>query len=522
MDVLMRSLGGTRISQLHSTLHLFKRQVALVVGAYDSEGADCTELSPVAMKLDEKLEGKLRNALTGVPAGCGKLGRVTVLNDISAEFSQIAVAGVGKKEVDFNQIEYLDEGRENVRIAVGAGVRELQKMGVKDIAVEGFHKADAAAEGATLGVWYHTDKQIDTKVSLYEDGDPEEWERGVTKADAQNLARCLCETPPNFLTPKIFAIRAKDLLCPLGVQVNARDTKWLKTQNFTSLLTLGASSVESPTILELNYCSDPDPTTKPYMFIGQGTMFNSGGLCRRHCEDMMRADMASAAILLAVFKAIASMRMPINMRAFIPLFDSMVSGTATKPGDVFRVKRQLLRTENTQNHSQIVMAEAMDFAVRHYPPELVIALGTLSRNIQQTIGAASAVWARNDYMWDHVNYAGAVTGDRMWRYPLFGDFSNRIRERTDVDVNNLGIGRKGEPNLIAAFLHLFADPELDFTYIDITGASDVANGYVHYLREDLMTGAPTRGIIQLLCHLNHCKEQVRAAVKKEMRSDIEN
>lgn len=60
------------------------------------------------------------------------------------------------------------------------------------------------------------------------------------------------------------------------------------------------------------------------------------------------------------------------------------------------------------------------------------------------------------------------------------------------------------------------------TYIDVTGASDIANGYVHYLGEPLMTGAPTRGLIQLLCHLNYCKEQVRAATRSRDASEAEN
>ncbi|XP_046664719.1 cytosol aminopeptidase-like [Homalodisca vitripennis] len=510
--------------RLHSfSTSLFARQKGLVIGAYETpSGEECTELSPVGQKLDDKLGGKLRNALNGLPAGIGKLGRVVTLVNVSDEFPQIAVAGLGSKDADFSPIEYLDVGKENVRIATGAGARELQKMGVQEIAVEGFNKAESAAEGATLGVWYYTDKQVETKVELYEGGEPEEWERGVTKADAQNIVRCLCETPPNYLTPRIFTIRARDLLCPYGVQVFARDTRWMKIHHFNTLMSLGASSVEPPMFLELNYCSDPEPTTKPFMFIGQGTTFNSGGLCVRECEKMIRADMASAAILLGVFKAVAAMRLPINLRAFIPLYENMLSGTAMKSGDVLRIKNTVLRTEHTQNHSQIVMAEAMTYAVKIYPPELVFALGTLSSNIQNTIGATSAVWSRNDYIWDHVNYAGAVTGDRMWRYPLFLDFANKIRERTDVDVSNLGIGRRGEPNLIAAFLNYFADPEIDFTYIDVTGASDVANGYVHYLAANLMTGAPTRGIIQLLCHLNYCKEQVRAAAKKEERSEAEN
>jgi hypothetical protein len=49
-----------------------------------------------------------------------------------------------------------------------------------------------------------------------------------------------------------------------------------------------------------------------------------------------------------------------------------------KPGDILKVKDLVLRTEHTENHSQILIAEAMAWAIPHYPPELVFALGTLS------------------------------------------------------------------------------------------------------------------------------------------------
>lgn len=504
--------------------NLFRRNKALVIGAYDRMTAheDCTELSPIGEKLDNEVNGKLRSALNGLPAGIGKLGRVTVVTNVSPEFGHIAVAGLGDKDADFNKVEYLDEGKENVRIATGLGARTLQKLGENEIAIEGFDKAEAAAEGAYLGVWYYTDKEIETKVSLYENGDPEEWERGVTKAEAQNIVRCLSETPSNFLTPRIFAILARDLLCPLGVQVTARDTKWMTIHNLNNLLTLGASTVEPPIFLELSYCGDPDAPTNPYTFIGQGTTFNSGGLCRRHCKDMDRADMAAAATVLSIFKAAASMRMSINVRGFIPLYENMLSGTSVKSGDMFKIGHAMVRSQVSQNSSQIVLAETMSYAINNYPPELLFTLGTLSPNIQHIAGATTAVWARNDYIWDHINYAGALTGDRMWRFPLFDDYLQKLTMRSDVDISNLGIGSKGEPNLIAQFLNRFAPPELDFTYIDITGSSDIANGYVHYLEKDLMTGAPTRALIQLLCHLNHCKEKVREAAKKEIRSGSEN
>lgn len=42
------------------------------------------------------------------------------------------------------------------------------------------------------------------------------------------------------------------------------------------------------------------------------------------------------------------------------------------------------------------------------------------------VGGTSTVYARCDNMWQHINYAGAVSGDRMWRMPLFNDYADPI------------------------------------------------------------------------------------------------
>lgn len=63
--------------------------------------------------------------------------------------------------------------------------------------------------------------------------------------------------------------RSRDLLCPYGVIVTARDIRWMKENFMHALLTVGSSSVEQPVYLELNYCSDPDPHADPYIMIGQ-------------------------------------------------------------------------------------------------------------------------------------------------------------------------------------------------------------------------------------------------------------
>lgn len=79
--------------------------------------------------------------------------------------------------------------------------------------MEDFNKPEAAAEGAVLGTWYYSDRSVETQVKRFEinRGSPEgreaddEFLRGMEKAESQNIVRCLCETPPNFLTPTKFA-----------------------------------------------------------------------------------------------------------------------------------------------------------------------------------------------------------------------------------------------------------------------------------------------------------------------------
>ena len=52
------------------------------------------------------------------------------------EFSTVAVVGLGKKSAGYSELEVMDEGRENVRAAVAAGVKQLREVGCKTVAVD--------------------------------------------------------------------------------------------------------------------------------------------------------------------------------------------------------------------------------------------------------------------------------------------------------------------------------------------------------------------------------------------------
>ena len=65
-----------------------------------------------------------------------KKGKSRVFYDQHEEYGGIAVVSLGKQNAGYNELEELDEGRENVRTAVARGVKQLQDAGIKSIDVE--------------------------------------------------------------------------------------------------------------------------------------------------------------------------------------------------------------------------------------------------------------------------------------------------------------------------------------------------------------------------------------------------
>uniref|UniRef100_A0A1B6C2I6 Cytosol aminopeptidase n=1 Tax=Clastoptera arizonana TaxID=38151 RepID=A0A1B6C2I6_9HEMI len=474
----------------------------LVIGAYDSNGCETAELSTAGKAFDSSTGGKITELLKGLSV---KTGTVHTFTNVSTMYSEVAVAGIGKKTTGFNEYENLDEFKENARVAAGIGSRVLQDHGIENITIESFEDEEAAAEGSHLGIWQYQENKEDKKneatVSL-SDGNKDQWDRGILKAECQNIVRCLCEIPANLMTPVKFCRRAMDIICPYGVEVFVRDRRWMENNKMHGVLTSAKGSCEPPYFMQINYCGS-HPSEKPTILIGKGTTFNCGGLCIKDCEGMseFRADMCGAAIVVAVIKAAAAMRLPMNIYGLIPLFENMISGMTLKPGDVVLAKnKKLIRNENTDDYSRVALSDVIQYS-EILRPDLILTVGTMSAGIRGSLGfGPSAVFSPSDAIWEQLAFAGSITGDRMWRMPLFKDYTDLVTGYTNCDVNNVGKGIGGGAALGATFLLEFSPKNVDFAYIDNTGTGMLSNGFIPYLRHGLMSGRPTRTLIQFLCH----------------------
>lgn len=427
----------------------------------------------------------------------------------------MAVCGLGSDCLGYDSAEKLDESKEAVRKAVASGCRELQKLETNFIYVEDMGHAESAAEGAHMSVWVnqelkrpekrkfvpHCQLHIDRSLPCDSDG----WRIGAIKAEAQNLARQLQEMPSNLMTPTSFAQNVVLILANSGVNVEVKVKSWAEAQGMTSFLAVSKGSCQPPIFLELSYYG-AGSNEKPIVLIGQGNTFDSGGLCAKSCHDLqnMRGDMSGAACVVATCRAIATLKLPVNIRGLIPLCEHMIGCNAIKPGDVIPVKNgKSIEVVDADREGPLVLVDALLYA-GNFGPKYIVDVSTASEHVTDSFGkVCSAVYTNSEQLWQRIKHAGVHTGDRLWRLPLWDYFTQQVSAAEHVDIQNVGRGVGGEPCCHAAFLREFL-PCGQWMHIDAHNVMTTQGIDYPYLRRG-MAGRPTRTLIEFIAQ-GACKE----------------
>ena len=77
---------------------------------------------------------------------------------------------------------------------------------------------------------------------------------------------------------------------------------------------------------------------KTLAVVGKGITFDSGGISIKPAEHMehMRHDMTGAAAVVGFIQAAADLKLPVNIIGIFAATENLPSGSAYKPGDVFK------------------------------------------------------------------------------------------------------------------------------------------------------------------------------------------
>ncbi|CAB3981658.1 cytosol aminopeptidase, partial [Paramuricea clavata] len=513
--ILSRFIGSTGYSNWRRFLCSSVQSLAnktngskpgLIVGVYESEHNQ-VELTNVGKVIDERTDGKLsENLLIGQKKF--NVGKSRLFYNIDEDYPVIAAVSIGKKQIKQNDLEYVNERKENLRQAAAAGVRSLRDVDVKSIEVDPCNDAKAMAEGASLSKFvFDRLKQEDKKQgpvtinALGHSGSSSikhDWEEGCSLGGGQNFARELMETPANLLTPRLFTEKVAERLSRLSsIEVIVREKAWIEEMKMGAFLSVAKGSCELPYLLEMKYFGASSKDDAPLVLVGKGITFDSGGISIKPAAGMslMKGDMGGAATVTGALETIAKLKLPLNVIAVTALCENMPSGSANKPGDVVTAMNgKTIEIENTDAEGRLILADALTYS-HSFNPRSLVNIATLTGAIDVALGAGAAgVYSNSDELWTHLEKAAYTSGDRVWRMPLFKLYNKQVQSDW-ADLINLGKKpRAGGSCTAAAFLKEFVTSD-SWAHLDIAGV--MANSdEVPYLGKG-MSGRPTRTLVEL-------------------------
>ena len=282
-------------------------------------------------------------------------------------------------------------------------------------------------------------------------------------------------TPPRDLTPPKFAdavvAAGKELGKGRGapkVSIKVHDEVSLAELGCGGILGVGAGSSAPPRLVELTY--SPKGATKHLALVGKGITFDSGGLSIKPAQGMqeMKSDMAGAASIVQATFAIAALGLPIKVSAFAPMAENMLSGSATRPGDVLSIYGgTTVEITNTDAEGRLVLADALVRATE-VKPDVILDVATLTGAMVVALGDRLAGVMGVDEVVDQVVAASRVSGEVHWPMPLPEEMRDRVTSSKIADLIQSDWVRWGGGLFAGAFLREFT-AELPWAHLDIAG-----------------------------------------------------
>ena len=296
-------------------------------------------------------------------------------------------------------------------------------------------------------------------------------QRGSDMGNGVNIARKLGDLPGNICTPTYLASEAKKL-AKTSSRLSAKiyEEKHMAEFGMGALLSVSAGSDQPAKLIQLQY-KGAAAKQKPYVLVGKGITFDSGGISLKPGAKMdeMKYDMCGAASVMGTMAAVAAMELKINVVALIAASENLPNGRATKPGDVVTsMSGQTIEVLNTDAEGRLVLCDALTFAER-FKPAAVVDIATLTGACVVALGAhATGMYSNNDRLAEQLTAAGEATYDRAWRMPLWDEYQRQINTPF-ADIANVGGPAAGSVTA-ACFLARFTE-KYNWAHLDIAGSA---------------------------------------------------
>ncbi|MEZ5401280.1 MAG: leucyl aminopeptidase [Bryobacteraceae bacterium] len=375
----------------------------------------------------------------------------------------------------------------DLRRAFGAAARFARQRKFSDLAawlpadLAGAEHVEAATEGVLLGDYepdFRKSEPVSRLVSfsLSVAGDPADAEaafaRAVVLGEAQNFARDLGNEPSNVMNPTELANRARLMANQTGLEIEIIDEDRLRQLGMRSLLGVAQGSAEPPLLIIVRYLPPTENTPKDHLgLVGKAVTFDSGGISIKPADGMekMKYDMCGGAAVLGAMQAIAALKPPVAVTAFVPAVENMVSGQAQRPGDIVKtLSGKTVEVLNTDAEGRLILNDTITYARQLGCTHLVDA-ATLTGSVVVALGHVYTGGYTNDpVLFDRLQAAARRQGEKIWQMPCEEEYKDALKSAF-ADMANIGT-RWGGSITAAWFLREFADPT-PWVHLDVAGTA---------------------------------------------------
>lgn len=319
---------------------------------------------------------------------------------------------------------------------------------------------------------------------------------GIKKAkDLANLPPNICNS--DYLAKKVVNLKKYSK----NFNIKIIDEKKMKDLGMNAYLSVGMGSINKSLMLIINYNGTKQLNSRPFILIGKGLTFDSGGISIKPSSNMheMKYDMCGAACVYGVMFSICELKLPINVIGILSCSENMPDGKSYRPGDIIKtMSGKTVEIINTDAEGRLVLCDTLTY-IKKFNPKLVIDIATLTGACSVALGKNyNGLMSNNKKLVNELLYSSKQSGDKTWQLPLGSDFHKQLHSNVADIKNSTSIF--GSAITAACFLENFAK-KYSWAHLDIAGTAWKSGNYG-------ATGRPVPLIIQFLLNKSLNKKSV--------------
>jgi leucyl aminopeptidase len=295
---------------------------------------------------------------------------------------------------------------------------------------------------------------------------------GVIIGRAQSYARTLANRPANIINPAELAAEAKRLAkTTTGLSCTVFDEKQMAAKGMGGVLAVGSGSGSPPRFIVLRYSpAGKAASGRPIVaLVGKAITFDSGGISIKPAErmDEMKLDKTGGIAVLGTMKAVAELKLPLNVFGIIPSAENLPSGTSYRPGDIITTfSGKTVEVLNTDAEGRMILCDGLAYAVKQNC-DIIVDIATLTGACRVALGKYMAGLMGNDEkLIKQLQTAAEESGEKVWPMPSGDEYAEEMKSKI-ADLKNTG-SRWGGACTGAAFLRQFVG-DAKWVHLDIAG-----------------------------------------------------